>query len=129
MLRIVASYHCMQFQGKLKNQTWENSKKPKPSLPKFGPNSDHQNFFSKIWLIRQSLDNMVSYHHVQCQKKLMIQSWEILVTNTRTNLWTDGLRDKSNFIGRCPTNVFDNYNKNKNWRLCGNSEYYWKRGK
>ena len=24
---IVASYNCMQFQGKLKNQTWENGKK------------------------------------------------------------------------------------------------------
>ena len=28
MLYIVASYHCMQFQGKLMNQTCENSKKP-----------------------------------------------------------------------------------------------------
>ena len=28
MLDIVASYHCMQFQGKLTNQTWENGKKP-----------------------------------------------------------------------------------------------------
>ena len=27
MLDIVASYHCMQFQGKLMNQTWENGKK------------------------------------------------------------------------------------------------------
>ena len=27
MLDIVASYHCMQFQGKLKNQTWETGKK------------------------------------------------------------------------------------------------------
>ena len=26
MLHIVASYHCMQFQGKLMNQTWENGK-------------------------------------------------------------------------------------------------------
>ena len=59
----------------------------------------------------------------------MIQSWEILVTDTRTNLWTDGQSDKSDFIGRCPTNVFDNYNKNKNWRLYGNSGYYWKRSK
>ena len=31
------------------------------------------NFFSKIWL-RQSLDIMVSYYHVQYQKKLIIQS-------------------------------------------------------
>ena len=28
MLDIVASYHCMQFQGKLMKQTWENRKKP-----------------------------------------------------------------------------------------------------
>ena len=27
MLDIVGSYHCMQFQGKLKNQTWEIDKK------------------------------------------------------------------------------------------------------
>ena len=32
-----------------------------------------QNFSSKIWL-RQSLDIMVSYHHVQYQKTLIIQS-------------------------------------------------------
>ena len=28
MLDIIASYHCMQFQGKLKKQTWENGKNP-----------------------------------------------------------------------------------------------------
>ena len=28
MLNIVASYHCVQFQGKLMNQTWNNGKKP-----------------------------------------------------------------------------------------------------
>ena len=38
---------------------------------------------------------MVSY--VQYQKKLMIQSWEKLVT--------DGQTDESDFIVRCPTNV------------------------
>ena len=36
MLDIVASYHCMQFQGKLKNQTWENGKKPSFGID-FGP--------------------------------------------------------------------------------------------
>ena len=36
MLYIVASYHCMQFQGKLMNQTWENCKKPSFGLD-FGP--------------------------------------------------------------------------------------------
>ena len=58
--------------------------------------------FSKIWL-RQSLDIMVSYHHVQYQKKLMIQSWE--------NLLTDGQTDQSDFIGRCLTNVKRPINK------------------
>ena len=32
MLYIVARYHCMQFQGKPMNQSWENGKKPS-----FGP--------------------------------------------------------------------------------------------
>ena len=45
-------------------------------------------FFSKIWL-RQSLDNMVIYRHVQYQEKLIIQSWENLVTDGRTGRPTD----------------------------------------
>ena len=57
-------------------------------------------FFSKIWLY-QSLDIMVTYHRVQYQKKLMIQSGENLVTDRRTERQTD----ESDFIGRCPTNV------------------------
>ena len=61
-------------------------------------------FLKKIWL-RQSLDVMVSYHHVPYQKKLMIQSWENLVTDGRTDERTDGQTDESDFIGRCPTNV------------------------
>ena len=68
-----------------------------------GPISTHlaQFFFpKKIWLC-QLLDVMVSYHQVQYQKKLMIQSWENLVTDGQTN----GQTDESNFIGRCPTNV------------------------
>ena len=40
--------------------------------------------FSKIWL-RQPLDIMVTYHHVQYQKNLMIQSWENLVTGRLTD--------------------------------------------
>ena len=64
--------------------------------PKFGPSI----FFSKIW-VRQSLDIMVSYHHVQYQKKLKIQSWEILAIDWQT----DGQTEESDFIGRCPTNM------------------------
>ena len=54
-------------------QTQENGKKASfwdwfwPIGPKFGqPNFFF--FFSKIWL-RKSLDIMVSYHHVEYQKK------------------------------------------------------------
>ena len=75
MLGIAVGYHYMQFQGKLLNQTLENGKKPS-FVPDFGPSDPHsvfQFFSSKLWL-RQSLDVMVSYHHVQYQKKLMIQS-------------------------------------------------------
>ena len=65
----------MQFEGKLTNQTWIISKKPSfgPDFGPVGPNSGCQNLFSIIWL-HQSLDIMASYHHVQYQKKLIIQS-------------------------------------------------------
>ena len=126
MLDIVASYHCMRFQGKLTNQTWENGKKPSfgTYFGPFGPNLGPQKlcswillllhvrhccklsrktnnqtgeyskkpsfgqpifFFSKIWL-GQSLDIMVSYHHVQYQKNLLIQSWKNL-TDGQTVEW------------------------------------------
>ena len=43
------------------------------------------NFFIKIWL-RQSLDIMVSYYHVQYQKKLIIQSWENFVMDRQADV-------------------------------------------
>ena len=63
MLDIVASYHCMQFQGKLKNQTWENSKKPSfgPEFGPFCPNLGHQFFFSKTWLVARYHGQLSSY--------------------------------------------------------------------
>ena len=45
---------------------------------------------------------MVSYYHAQYQEKLMIQSWENLVTNGWTERWTE---DDSDFIGHYPTKV------------------------
>ena len=52
---------------------------------------------------------MVSYNHVQHQKKIMIQSWENLVavgwTDGRTKEQAVGQTDKNDFIGRCPINV------------------------
>ena len=47
MLEIVASYNFMQFQGKLMNQTWENSKKLsfESDFGLFGPNLGRQFYF------------------------------------------------------------------------------------
>ena len=86
MLGIVPSYHCMQLQGKLINQTSENDKKPNfgPDFGPLGSNSDCQFFFFLIWL-RQPLDIIVSYHHVQYQKNLMIQSLGNLVMDRHTD--------------------------------------------
>ena len=63
------------------NQTWKNGKTPcfGPDFGPFNPNSGCQNFFSKIWL-RQSPITMYNI-----RKKLMIQSWENLVTDGRTD--------------------------------------------
>ena len=71
MLEIVVTYNFMQFKRKLINQTWKNDKIPSfgPDLGPFVPNSGRENFFSKIWL-RQSQDIIVSYHHVQYQRKI-----------------------------------------------------------
>ena len=53
MLDIVASFHCMQFQGKLINQTRENGEKPSfrtyfdpfgLNFGPFGPNLDSKIF-------------------------------------------------------------------------------------
>ena len=56
MLDIVASYHRMQFQGKLMNQTWENGKKPSfaPDFGQFGPNLGRHCFFKNLasWVTR-----------------------------------------------------------------------------
>ena len=52
MLNIVASYHCMRFQGKVMNQTWENDKKRnfRVSFRSFGPSLDPKKFFRSCYL-------------------------------------------------------------------------------
>ena len=82
------------------NQTYGDKPSFGPDFGPFSPNSGRKIFFSKIWL-RQSLDIIVSYHHVQYQKKLMIQSRENFVTHGQTDRRTDRWTDESDFIGRC----------------------------
>ena len=104
-LDIVPSYHPMQFKGKLMKQIGQNDKKPnfRPNFGRLWPDSNCQFFlfffffFSKIWL-SQSLDK-VSYHLVQYQKKIMIQSWEWWADKQ-----TDEQMDYSDFIGCCLNN-------------------------
>ena len=50
MLDIVASYHCIQFQGKRMIQIQENGKIPHsgPNSGPLGPNSDGQYVFIKL---------------------------------------------------------------------------------
>ena len=69
---IVASYHCMRFQGKLMNQTWENSKKPsfKTDFGLFGPNLGPKNFFHGFYP-DYMLEILASYHCMQFQGKLI----------------------------------------------------------
>ena len=48
---------------------WQKKTSFIPNFGPFGPYSSHQNiFFANIWL-RQTLDIMASYHHIQYQKK------------------------------------------------------------
>ena len=61
------------------------------------------NFFSRIWL-RQSLDIMVSYHHVEYQKKTndpMLRKF----SDGRAHGQMDRQMNKSDFIGGCTTNA------------------------
>ena len=70
LLDIVASYHCMQFQGKLIIKLKKMAKSLILGLIQV-PWAQIQaaNIFSKIWLC-QPIDIMVSYRYVQYQKKI-----------------------------------------------------------
>ena len=90
-LKLCNCMRCMHFQWNIIIQTQENGEKPH-----FVPVV--RLVFSKIWLC---LDIMISYHRVQYQKKIMIQSLENLLMDGRTDRQTDEI----GFMVRCPTNV------------------------
>ena len=87
-------------------QTQENGKKPsflvwiRPVEPKFG---------QPIFFLKNLGSSATRYYDklssCTISEKLTIQSWENLVTDGWTDRRTDGQMDKSDFIGRCPTNV------------------------
>ena len=84
MLEIVANYHCMQFQGKLMNQTWEIAKNLvlDPILAHLAQIRATKFFFINlalpIFFFKNLAPPVTRYYsqlsHVQYQKKLTIQS-------------------------------------------------------
>ena len=101
--------HCCKLSlcaisGKTNKPNMRKWQKPifRPNFGPFGLKSGHHFFSLKIWLC-QSLDIMVSYHRVQYQKKLMIQSWEKLVKDGQTD--SDRQTNEGDFIGCCLTYV------------------------
>ena len=75
----MASYHRIQFQGRLLIQTQENDKKPHfgPDLGPLGPNY-------------YQIDIMFRYHHVQYQKKTndpILRKFSDGRIDRRTNRW------------------------------------------
>ena len=67
-------------------------------------------------LLCQSLDMMVSYYHVQYQKKLMIQSWENVGMDRRTDRRTDRRIDGWVWYQRNPNSR--KWRKTSFWAWC-----------
>ena len=100
MLHIVASYHCMLFQGKLINQTWKNGKNLVLS-PILTPLAQilATNIFSK------NLALSVTTYHGQLSSCTISEKTNDPVLRKVRDGRTDGQTEESDFIGRCPTNV------------------------
>ena len=109
---IDASYHCMQYQGKLADQNWENGKK---NLV-LGLILAH---LVQIWAAEfffqkpGSASNLISWSAI-IMYNTRKNWWSNLEetywrtdgrTDGRTDRQTDGQTDKSDFIGRCLTYI------------------------
>ena len=119
MLDIVASCHCMQFQGKLTNQTRGNGKKPsfRPDFGPFGPNVGGQFFF----FFFKNLASIVTRYHGRLSSCTISEKTNDLIlrrlsngrtdgrtdrrTDGRTVRRTDGPTDVSDLVGHGTTNV------------------------
>ena len=99
MFGIVSSYRCMQFQGRLMNQTWENVKKPSfgPDFDPFGPNSGRNILF------KNQVPSVTRYHR-QLSSCTLLEKIKDPVLKKLSGQ-TDRLTDESDFMGRCPINV------------------------
>ena len=90
MLDIAASYHYIQFQGQLTNQTQENGKKTNfgPHLGSFDQNlpppPKKKTFFWRGAYLYQMIDIVASYHCMQFQRKVMTRTPE---NGKKTSFW------------------------------------------
>ena len=102
--------HCCNLSlyhisGKVMNQIWENGKKLNlaPDFGSFGPNSSRQNFFFK------NLTLSVTRYHGQLSSCTTSEKNNDPILRKLSEGQPDAQMDKqtvkSDFIGRCPTNV------------------------
>ena len=78
----------MQFEGKLMNQTWENSI-PNNFGPNFGlsaANLDAKYFFREFYLYQYTVI-VPRYYPMQCKRKVTNQTWENAKKNFGPNLY------------------------------------------
>ena len=95
MLDIVASYHCMEFHGKLTTQTQENGKKTNfgPDLDLLGPNSGRHFFF---FFFFKNLDSSITRYQGQLSSYSVSGKTDHPVLRKLSGTRTDG---------HCPTNT------------------------
>ena len=104
MLDIIANYHYMQFQGKLMNQTWENSKKNLVLGLILA-------YLAKIWATnfffsQKNLAPSVPRYYGQLSSCTISEKTDNPILRKLSDGGTNGPTDgRSDFIGRCPTNV------------------------
>ena len=119
MLDIIASYHCLQFYGKLMNQTSENGKKSSfgPDFRLFGPNSTLAHLpqilateFFFFEFFSQALS--VTRYHGQLSSCTISEKTNDPILRKLSGGRTDGQTetDQSDFMRHCPTNVVHSIN-------------------
>ena len=98
MLDIVASYHCLQAQGKLMHQTWENGKKNLVLGPVLAQ------IRAAIFFSLKNLAPSVTRYYGQLSPCTILEKTNDPILRKHSEEETDGQTDESDFIGRCPTN-------------------------
>ena len=97
MLVIVASYHRLQFQRKLMIQTQENGEKPY-----FGPVGSK---FVPLIFFKNLASSVTRYHGQLSYNDPMLRKFSDGRAHGQMDRPRDRQMDKSDFIGRCTTNV------------------------